>query len=49
MEERIKQLEETVETLKINIELLLNVATSVKLNGRSLYEIQLKKMIKERN
>lgn len=49
MEERIKQLEETVETLKINIELLLNVATSVKYNGRSLYEMQLEKMIEKRN
>ena len=49
MEERIKQLEEQVESLQFNVELLLGVVSRLKLNGESLYSQQLDKMIRERN
>lgn len=49
MEERIKQLEETVETLKTNLELVLGIVSRLKMNGKSLYAMQLEQMIKDRN
>ena len=49
MEERIKQLEEQVESLQFNVELLLGIVSRLKLNGESLYSQQLNKMIRERN
>lgn len=49
MEEKIKQLEEQVESLQFNVELLLGVVSRLKLNGESLYSQQLNKMIEERN
>lgn len=49
MEERIKQLEEQVETLQFNVELLLGIISRLKFNGESLYSQQLDKMIRERN
>ena len=49
MEERIKQLEEQVESLQFNVELLLGIVSRLKLNGESLYSQQLNKMIRDRN
>ena len=49
MEKRIKQLEETVETLKWNLELVLGIVSRLKMNGKSLYTTQLEQMIKDHN
>ena len=48
-EQKIKKLEEEIETLKINIELLIRVISRLQLNGEPLWTKELKKMIKEHN
>jgi hypothetical protein len=48
-EQKIKHLEEEIETLRTNMEILIRVASSLKMNGKSLFTMQLEKMIKERN
>lgn len=49
LEQKIKSLEEEIETLKINVELLLGIVSRLRYNGEPILSQQLNKMISDRN
>lgn len=49
LEQKIKLLEEKIETLETNMELVLGILSRLKYNGQSLFSEQLNKMMRDRN
>lgn len=49
LEQKIKSMEEEIETLRVNVELLLGALSRLKYNGKTLLTMELEHQIKKRN
>lgn len=49
LEQKIKSMEEEIETLRVNVELLLGALSRLKYHGETLLTMELKEQIKKRN
>ncbi|MBO7692896.1 MAG: hypothetical protein J6T10_09740 [Methanobrevibacter sp.] len=49
VEQKIKSMEEEIETLRVNVELLLGALSRLRYNGKTLLTMELEEQIKKRN